>query len=448
VTASVVVLEGMSPDEGRELAQQATVCLGWRSRNRNVRFDISSLCQQAGPLSAEVADLLDLAAAVYMTDLALPRGRNERFVRSIELHVPVRRPDLWTPMADHLARLVCYLTGDNISLCLHPRQAADPPAETQRLSACDSVCLLSGGLDSLAGAVLLLRTGRRPLFVSHRSGNPTVAQAQRHVLKVLRRLQPNLHHTFVALEPRVATGALPFPPPAQREPSRRSRSLLFMALGAAAAEALAVAEVYLPENGILTAAVPLTPSRTGALSTRSTHPAVLGLFNHICRQAGLGAQVLNPFVYRTKAELIAEILRPVLRPEEILGTVSCWMTGRRHRQCGGCLPCLLRRISLQAAGLPDEAYEIDVLAQPEEFRGTEAFVNLVDFLSYVAQLNCRSETQLLLEAPALLDLQPYGVSLTDVVSMLKRFAAEVTGVISSRFRASAYLLAEISARTT
>jgi hypothetical protein len=124
------------------------------------------------------------------------------------------------------------------------------------------------------------------------------------------------------------------------------------------------------------------------------------------------------------------------------------MTGRRHRQCGGCLPCLLRRISLQAAGLPDEAYEMDMLAQPEEFRGTEAFVNLVDFLSYVAQLNCRSETQLLLEAPALLDLQPYGVSLTDVVSMLKRFAAEVTGVISSRFRASAYLLAEISARTT
>lgn len=438
----------MPAEEARHLAQQATVCLDWRSPSRNVRFDTSALCQRAGPLSPEVADLLDLAAAIYMADLALPRGRTERFVRSFELHVPVRRRELWESLADDLVRLAFCLTGDNISLHLWPRTAPDPPPKPSRPSACDSICLLSGGLDSLAGAVMLLRTGRQPFFVSHRSGNPTVAQAQQHVVNVLRQLQPDLSHAFVALAPRMAASATPFPPLSQREPSRRSRSLLFMALGVAAAAGLGVGEVYLPENGILTAALPLTPSRSGALSTRSTHPAVLDLLNGVCRQAGLSAQVLNPFVYRTKAELVAEVLRPVLRPDDILGTVSCWMAGRRHRQCGGCIPCLLRRTSLLAAGLPDEAYEVDVLAQPGEFRGTDAFVNLVDFLSYVAQLNARSQDQLLLESPALLDLQLHGVSLPDVVAMLKRFAAEVTEVVGSHFPAAARLLAEISARAS
>lgn len=449
MTARVVVVEGMPDDVGRELAQQATVCLDWRSPKRNVGFDIGQLSEKTGPPEPKVADLLDLAAAVYMTDLAVLRGRNERFVRDIELHVPVRQPDLWLPLADHLVRLAWHLTGDNLSLHLWPRSAAEQPTNgigPSALPGADCICLLSGGIDSLAGAVMLLRAGRRPLFVSHRSGNPTVARAQRHVVTVLRRLQPELAHIFVALAPLTTASALPFPPPEQREPSRRSRSLFFMAIGAAAAAALGVCEVYMPENGILTAALPLTPSRVGGLSTRSTHPAVVSLLNQICRAAGLNASVLNPFVYRTKTELIADILRPALKPEEILGTVSCWMTGRRHRQCGGCVPCLLRRLSLLAAGLPDQAYEIDLLAQPEQFRGTDAFVNLVDMLAYVARLNARSETELVLESPALLDLQAYGVSVLDVAAMLKRFASEVTQVVAARFPAAASLLQNLSLR--
>ncbi|MCX7599205.1 MAG: hypothetical protein N2512_10140 [Armatimonadetes bacterium] len=451
MTARIVVVEGLSDDVGRELAQQANLCLDWRSPSRNVNFDTRPLWQQTGPPSPEVADLLDLAAAVYLADLAVLRGRNERFVRDLELHVPVRRLDLWRSLADDLVRLVWHLTGDNLSLHLWPRPPGERPPKVAGPSnppGRDCVCLLSGGLDSLAGAVMLLRTGRRPFFVSHRSGNPTVLRTQKQVVTALRRLQPDLSHIFVVLAPRVAASALPFPPPDQREPSRRSRSLLFMTLGVAAAAALGVTEVYLPENGVLTVALPLTPSRIGGLSTRSTHPTVINLFNHICRTAGLNTYVLNPFVYRTKTELIADLLRPVLRPEEILGTVSCWMTGRRHRQCGGCIPCLLRRVSLLAAGLPDEAYEIDLLARPEEFRGTDAFSNLVDFLSYVAQLNARSEAELILHSPALLDLQAEGVSLPDVVAMLKRFAAEVTQVVRSRFPAAVRLLENLSSGET
>jgi 7-cyano-7-deazaguanine synthase in queuosine biosynthesis len=443
--ARVAVVDGLAPEVRASVTADSTVCLDWSSPARNCQFAIGALEAAAGPVSAVVRDLLDVAAAVYLADLAVPRGRNEEFVRSLEIHMPVRCPDAWAAATDDLARLVYLLTGDNVVLTFHPRDAEDSSRAAPPSFQPDSVCLLSGGLDSLAGAVALLRTGRQPLFVSHRSGNPTSAWAQRNAAGSLRKISSGFAHVQVSLMPRPAPGAMIFPPPEEREFSRRARSLVFLALGAAAAAGLGTAEVYLCENGVLTAALPFAPSRTGALSTRSTHPAVLDLFNSVCRRLGLTAPVLNPFLYRTKADILRDILRPNLSIDDIQATVSCWMTGRRHRPCGGCVPCLVRRVSMLAAGLPDEAAEIDLLASPSAYRGTDAYVNLVDLLGYVAGLRSRDELQLLLQTPALLDLQPYGVSVPDVVAVLKRFGDEVAGVVEARFPAAARLLADVSA---
>jgi 7-cyano-7-deazaguanine synthase in queuosine biosynthesis len=452
MTARVVVLHGLAAEPRESLEPTADVKLAWDLPSRNVQYDLDPLAAAAGRLGPAVRDLVDLAAAVYLADLAVPRGRNEQYVRSIEVHLPLRRPERFEALARQIHGLLYRLCGDNMILRFYAHEGESPTLPSGDLYAvspvgdADCVCLLSGGLDSLAGAVMLLRTGRHPLFISHRSGNPTVSRAQGRVLESLQRLGYGFGHAPVYLSPRAAPEALPFPPPEAREPSRRSRSLLFMALGAAAAVAAGVSEVYLCENGILTAALPLTPGRAGALSTRSTHPAVLSAFSDICGRLGLSVAVLNPFLYSTKTEILRDVLRPVMRPEDILATVSCWMAGRRHRQCGGCIPCLLRRLSLLAACLPDEAYEEDCLSAPEDYRGTDAYTNLVDLLSYVASLRARSEVQILLESPSLLDLQPYGVSLPDVVLMLRRFAAEVTDVVGRRFPASARLLAQISSR--
>jgi 7-cyano-7-deazaguanine synthase in queuosine biosynthesis len=405
-----------------------------------------------------VSDLLDVAAAVYLADLAVPRGRNEQFIRAIDLHVPVRVPDAWAAAADDLGRLIYLLTGDNVTLTFHPLASGDssplPRSPQDRPVAAvadyDCVCLLSGGLDSLAGGVALLHTGRRPLFVSHRSGNPTSAWAQRNAALALGKISPDFGHVQVSLMPQRTATAPAFPTPEQREVSRRSRSLVFLALGAAAAAGLAASQdcdappVYLFENGVLTAALPFAPSRSGALSTRSTHPAILDLFNSLCHRLGLSAPILNPFLYRTKGEILADILRPNLPVDDLQATVSCWMTGRRHRACGGCVPCLLRRLSMLAAGLPDEVAELDLLGSPSTFRGTDAYVNLVDLLGYVAGLRSRTELQLLLEMPALLDLQAHGVSVPDVVAVLKRFGDEVADVVHTHFPEAARLLAAAS----
>ncbi len=458
--ARVVVVDGLDPDLRASLGagDAEPICLDWRSPRRNCRFGVAALEAASGPASPVVRDLLDVAAAVYLADLAVPRGRNEQFVRAFELHVPVREPDAWAAASEDLGRLVYLLTGDNLALTFHPRVAgatsrsprpspARPPAG---IAAFDGVCLLSGGLDSLAGGVALLQTGRRPLFVSHRSGNPTSAWAQRNAARALREISPGFGQVQVDLMPHRTATSPTFPPPEQREVSRRSRSLVFLALGTAAAAGLAASlhceapPVYLFENGVLTAALPFAPSRSGALSTRSTHPAVLYLFNSLCRRLGLTASVLNPFLYRTKGEILADILRPNLPVDDLQATVSCWMTGRRHRACGGCVPCLIRRISLLAAGLPDEVAEIDLLASPSTYRGTDAYVNLIDLLGYAAGLRSRGEVQLLLETPALLDLQGYGVSVPDVVAVLKRFGDEVAAVVQEHFPECARLFASVS----
>ena len=47
-----------------------------------------------------------------------------------------------------------------------------------------------------------------------------------------------------------------------------------------------------------------------------------------------------------------------------------------------------------AAGLPDEAYAVDVLARPAAYVGTEAYTNLMDLLSHAAEFLRRDDLEL------------------------------------------------------
>jgi hypothetical protein len=213
-----------------------------------------------------------------------------------------------------------------------------------------------------------------------------------------------------------------------------------MGLAAACAQATGVSDLYLWENGFFSAGLPLSPARAGSLSTRSTHPIALHLFGELCATLGLPGELQNPFLYRTKAELIRDVLRPVLPPRDIQRTVSCWAAGRTHRPCGGCVPCILRRIAMLAAGLGDEACELDVLGEPGRYRGTDAYANLVDILAQAASVMSLTDLELLLHHPQLLDMQAAGVNVLDVLAVLRRHALEVISVVEEHFPASAALL--------
>ena len=425
----VEVVSGLSEPAPPPDAGVLRVC--WQGPGRNAVRELAPPLDEAA--GAIARDLVDLAAAAYLADINAPRGRNEAWVRDIGLTVPVREPERWEAAKFDLTRLLHVLTRDNFAINFAAR-SDDPnsPAPPHLPSDTDCISLLSGGLDSLAGAVVLLRSGRRPLFLIHRSGNPTAEAAQRHVLEVIARLSGKT--------PRVVSArVMPLPPlsdtPA-REPSRRARSLVFMAVAAACAQATGISDLYLWENGFFSAGLPLSPARAGSLSTRSTHPIALHIFGELAATIGLPGELQNPFLYRTKAELIREVLRPVLPPRDIQRTVSCWAAGRTHRPCGGCVPCLLRRIAMLAAGLGDEACEMDVLAEPERYRGTDAYANLVDILTQAAAVMSLTDVELLLRHPQLLDMQAAGANVLDMLAVVRRHAIEVIAVVEEHFPAA------------
>ncbi len=436
--------EGLPEDIRAALEDRAAWVLDWRSDRRNAVLDCADLPLPAGDAASLAQDLLDLTTALYLADLAVLRGENEQWVRDLKLVLAVREPDFWRAQEPTLARLLQRMSGDNFAFDFYPRSAQEETSSAagEPWLLTDSVCLVSGGLDSAAGAVMLLRTDRYPRLVMHRSGNPTVAEAQDRVTGTFAQLWPDQFRlSQVRLAPSShRTGARPFPAPAQRETSRRCRSFLFMTLGVLAALAEGAEEVYLCDNALLTAAVPLVEARSGGFTTHSTHPAVLADYGRLLLQAGWPVRVLNPLAFQTKGEIISTCLQPVLSPAQIAQTVSCWAVGRQQRQCGGCLPCLVRRLGLLAAGLPDEVYSMDVLAHPRTLAGADAYRNLVDLLAWVGRVLSTPETRLLLELPSLLEVAAGGVPVLDVVRALRRQATEIFEVVQRRFPEAAALM--------
>jgi len=424
----------------------AGLLLDWRTERANVHMAVPGLGDlDASPLRDVARDLVDVAVALYAADIAVPRGERAAWARDIELAVPVRDLERWEAVHTDLGRLIYVLTHDHVALTFYPAaQCPDVSHAASPLAGSEADCasMLSGGLDSLAGAVMLQQAGRRPAYVMHRSGNPTVRAAQDATVAALQRRWPGggvLCDATVAPDPRGAD-ALEFPPPEGREPSRRLRSLLFMALAAVTAEAAGVEAVFMCENGPLTTGVPLSPARAGSMSTQSTHPAAIALFNSIVGTLGLRARITNPFVYETKADLTRDVLVPVLAPEEIQATVSCWAVGRANRACGGCVPCLQRAIAMAWAGLPAEAHMIDLLDSPRSYLGTDAWGNLVDLLRNARAVAASTDLDMLADHPELLALQSSALNLPDVIAMLRRSAEQTLTVVREHFPEAARLI--------
>src|SRR5262249_11290127 len=131
----------------------------------------------------------------------------------------------------------------------------------------DCVALVSGGVDSFVGGVVLADEGRRPLGLSHTAaGARTHAQAA--VADVITARMPMFERVGLTAQKHGST----FPQP---EPSQRSRSFMFLAMASVAAAVSGTHEVFINENGIVAIHVPMTAARAGSLSTHTACPSVL-----------------------------------------------------------------------------------------------------------------------------------------------------------------------------
>ncbi len=311
-------------------------------------------------------DFLSIALAVIAADQGCLRHRSaDGWTRQIELSVAVQSPLTWTPQAAALEKALGFLTGDVWTIEFEGGGPTPPPRAKrrrlgQRRPSGDTVCLLSGGMDSLVGAIDLVDEGRTPILVSQRASGDSDRQGA-----FAATIGSGLTHLQLSHAAR---------PPGTAERSQRARSVIFLAYGLLAASALresAATSVHLvvPENGFISMNVPLTNLRIGSLSTRTTHPYFLRQMQSIWETVGLNVVIRNPYQFRTKGELLAECRRQDLLQNLASQSTSCGRFGRYgYKHCGRCIPCLVRRAAFLRWGQPDgTVYEFANLSAQREF---------------------------------------------------------------------------------
>lgn len=378
------------------------------------------------PLPAAI-DLLNFATAVYSADVCTRRRTAyDRWTRDFRLYFPVTNVEQWSSASEHLCGMLSFLSGDRWNLefraLMNPvpefvaRKRAIQP---QRPSA---VSLFSGGLDSFVGAIDLLESRHLVSLVGHYSTGPT-SNAQDAVHAALAKQYPDRTSLFRCyIRPPHLHGSEP-------EPSTRSRSILFLALGTLIASSFGEPiPLFVPENGLISLNVPLTPARSGTLSTRTTHPHFMDLFRAFLRLIGLSVPVETPYRFQTKGEMLAYAKNIAFLRTVASKTLSCSHpdVGRYigippGRNCGYCVPCLIRRASMAHIDLDNPAeYLIDVLRAPPK-PGTDTGMDLRAFEIAVSRF--RSGTNPLFDVLSSGPIPPEDVS--EFVAVYSRGMAEV-----------------------
>ncbi|MFJ2408453.1 Qat anti-phage system QueC-like protein QatC [Pseudomonas sp. NPDC087814] len=290
-------------------------------------------------ISPQAWDFLSIALSVVAADFTDLRAKSaDAWTRQISLEIAVQDPMFWNTQSRALEAALRFLTTDQWALAFHPG-GFGPPAQMQALHPVeDSVVLLSGGLDSLIGAIDLVEQGIKPYAVSQIVRGD--GEKQDLFARSLRLNRIGLNHVARS--------------PGQQEPSQRARSIVFLAFGLAVATSLdryhrgETVPLYICENGFIAINPPLTMSRVGSLSTRTAHPEYLGRLQQVFDAADINVEVRNPYALVTKGEMMVGCRNQDLLKQHAVASTSCGRFQRfGYKHCGRCVPCQVRRASFK-----------------------------------------------------------------------------------------------------
>lgn len=316
--------------------------------------------------SDNALDLMFLSVMVSAADLRISRKTHSQdtWTREIDIYLPVKDVSLWQSLKKNLERTLHFLSGDIWRLFFRKRSIDLIEVKSLTLPANDCICLFSGGLDSFVGAIDLLSQSKGPLLVSAYGDNSTSSQtdcvkalAKKSSFIELSHVRANIHFTHSTI------------PGAEGENTQRARSFLFFSLATLAASGFKKKiEIFVPENGLISLNIPLDPLRVGAWSTRTTHPFYMARWNELVHALGISTEFINPYRFKTKGEMLTGCQDKKLLRDNIDITLSCssvskgrWQKiGKGH--CGYCLPCLIRRASIQAAFPDDDPTDYKIIS--------------------------------------------------------------------------------------
>lgn len=401
----------ISPNQRTPQECTKVVLSGPANHSTQLYIDFTTLLDRVRTPSETALDFLLTASMVYALDkLVLRSSGDDGWSRSYQAAIPVHQAKKWNRLKSTVNSCLEFLTGDEWRVSFVQRRHSlvrrknTKRAKSLRLPIAlgSAVCLFSGGLDSLVGAIDWLEAHPNDSLVLVGHHDPNIAGPladQKSLLEILRphyrsRLSPVL----------VGIGQSPNGP----EISTRSRSLLFVALGALVADTLgANVPVLIPENGTIALNAPLTPSRRGSCSTRTAHPYYLKRLQEWLEGIGLNHKLDNPLLGKTKGEVVAECRNPTLLRAAAPLTVSCAKRGRKQtwinrtaKSCGRCMPCIYRRAALHKIGLDNQVYGVDVCQNGVDLddRNSESADDFRACISFLLRNPARSDIAKLLIA--------------------------------------------------
>ena len=316
--------------------------------DQNISFDLEALESfSSRKWQPMVYDTLVVAAAVEFCDRSLSRG-SRNWGRKFVVSVPVHDPQKWSDkvVARTLVDALNLLTGDDWEFEFRRRKAPAEPPPQGRLQFppnVEAVIAFSDGMDSHAVAELeSRRLGNKLIRV--RVGN-----RQRDISRAERKEMP-----FTALPYDVKLDKK-----RNAESSARSRGFKFSIVSAMAAYLIDAPSVIVPESGQGSLAPVFLPVAHAYEDYRS-YPLFTRLMERFIN-ALLGYQVRYEFprLWATKGETLREYVESSGGKNRWAETRSCWQQSRQvgvlgsRRQCGICAACILRRLSVHAAGLSE-----------------------------------------------------------------------------------------------
>ncbi len=293
---------------------------------RECRFRVSDAQQNCGPrefynryerigvtfcrhLRPELADLVEIATALYCADRFAPRRHPDRhdtslpLPRRLRLRLAVRRPGVWRGRAAQLLEeLLWRLCGDIWTLEFTSFHEPPRPAAVQdylpdlALSKPAKVLLFSDGLDSFAGASVQMEDeAYTHVLVSGYTHPQMCADQTRQAALLLAERRTHGHHVRV---PYGVIDRSKNQPKIRLESSQRSRIILHASLGAITALHLGAEALFIYENGLGALGLPFDETQSGWEVSSAMRPQTLCLLEQLIGEiSGQSFRIETPFFF-------------------------------------------------------------------------------------------------------------------------------------------------------
>lgn len=341
---SIVVLES-----GQKARRVSSKKIRFPRIGHEIQFDIDALdtYDYAGWKNIHY-DLLLVSAAIEFADCKHKHGISQ-WARNFKVKIPVHEVVIWQQkdVQDRLCEVARHLTGDDWEFNFIQRQG-DPEGKNRQKCLPlkynkKIVIAYSDGIDSVCVSALCEKSDE--------------------VLRV--RVTKNQSMRKKDERP---FDQIPFDIPGKNvETSVRSRGFKFAAITAVAAHISGAEKIVVPESG-QGAFGPVLITLHNTYADYRNYPTYFRKMEKFIK-AVLGHQVSydQPRLWHTKGQTIKDF-RSLQRSDrsynDLITTRSCWQMrwnvfiGGKRQQCGLCPACILRRMSMHAAGLEEPVENI------------------------------------------------------------------------------------------